>query len=130
MTPEELMEAAKKYGVANVLIDLGEVPCVRLPMSQKFLEQSIQELDLPVRAWNGLMRQGIVSVGKLVERLRQKEGISQVSQIGKKTVAAIKLQLTQAAYDELSIPERLEFWEYTLTHHYVNGKTEEDKPDG
>ena len=115
-TAEQLKEAADENGFIQVLSGMGAVPKVRIPMSNDFLDQPLDYLDLSTRAWNGLMRYGITNLRKLVERLSTPGAMDNIRNFGKKTAAEVKCKLTEAAYLLLTDQEKLEFWEYFRTN--------------
>ena len=111
-TAEQLKEAADENGFVAVLSGMGVTPHVRIPMSNDFLDQPLDYLDLSTRAWNGLMRYGITTLRKLVECLSTPGALGNIRNFGKKTAAEVKCKLTEAAYLLLTDREKLEFWEY------------------
>ena len=113
-TAEELYMAAEENGFMNVLTGMGVTPHVRLPIDKAFLEQPLEVLDLSLRAWNGLMRAGITDIQHLVDRLSWPNGLSNIRNFGKKSIAEVKSKLTELAYEQLTEPERISFWQYFI----------------
>ena len=62
------------------------------------------------------MRNGISTIGQLVKKLREKNAFQDTKNMGKKSIAEVKLKLTMLAYNELTQEERLEFWRYFLAN--------------
>lgn len=115
-TPDQMLEAVDEAGFVSVLTGMGAVPAVKLPMSKNFLDQDISVIDLSQRAWTGCMRNGINTIGQLVKKLREKNAFQDTKNMGKKSIAEVKLKLTMLAYNELTQEERLEFWRYFLAN--------------
>ncbi len=110
MTPEECKKRAEEAGVAAVLSEVGRNARVRLPMSSDFLALTIDELPLSVRSRNALMRCGLDTIGKLVAFIRENESLSNIRNLGKKSIYEVKTVLTEAAYGHLSEKEKVSFW--------------------
>ena len=115
-TPDQMLEAVDEAGFVSVLTGMGAIPAVKLPMSKNFLDQDISVIDLSQRAWAGCMRNGISTIGQLVKKLREKNAFQDTKNMGKKSIAEVKLKLTMLAYNELTQEERLEFWRYFLAN--------------
>ncbi len=114
MTPEVCMRTAEETGVSSVLQSLGGKNRVRLPMSNSFLALSVDDLPLSVRSRNALMRSGLSTVGKLVGYIRENESLSNIRNMGKKSIYEVTTVLTEAAYSQLSAREKLEFWAFLV----------------
>lgn len=115
-TPEDMLALSDKVGFVTVLSGMGVVPAVQLPMDNDFLDQPLEILDVSPRAWNALMRFGISSIRKLVEQIRSPSGLNNIRNLGEKSIAEVKLHLTEAAYFQLTDNERRTFWKYFLDH--------------
>lgn len=115
MTTEACIRMSKEAGVAATFHQLGRIPRVRLPLSGDFLSKSIEELPLSVRSRNALMRAGLYTVDKLTEFIQTNGGLSGIRNLGKVSIQEVKLTLTEAAYEQLTEREKIEFWEYALS---------------
>jgi len=78
----ELKILADKLGFATVFTSLGKNLRVRIPLSAKFCEQSIDELDLSVRSRNALMRSGANNVEKVVNTIMSESGLLNIRNLG------------------------------------------------
>lgn len=110
ITAEELMRAAEQYGFAELLSIMVRSCHMSLPIPQSMMEMSIEELNLSVRARNGLMRAKTDTVGRVVELIMSDRGLSSLRNIGRKTVAEIKLCIVSAAYERMDSEKRRAFW--------------------
>lgn len=117
--PQLLAKAADQFGVITVLALFGEGLRVRIPMSDAFWDASIDELNLQVRARNGLMRADADLVGKVAERIMSAEGIERVRNLGKKSVTEIKTALLAEGYERLSPAERVTFWRDVIAENDI-----------
>ena len=113
MTPEICLKKAEELGVSAVLQGIGGKVRVRLPMSNGFLAASIDDLPLSVRSRNALMRSGLDTIGKLVQYIRENDAMSNIRNLGKKSVHEVKTVLTEAVYHQLTEQEKLMFWVYS-----------------
>ena len=114
MTPEACMKKAEEAGVAAVLKSLGGQSRVRLPMSADFLALPVDDLPLSVRSRNALMRSDLTTVGKLVNYIKGNDSMSNIRNLGKKSIHEVKTVLTEAAYSQLTDSEKLAFWVFTF----------------
>ena len=114
MTPELCMKKAEKEGVSAVLQSMDRKVYVRLIMRKSFLDLPLDELPLSVRSRNALMRNGLNTIGRLVDYIEKNDSMSSIRNLGKKSICEVKSLLTEAAYDRLNEKEKLEFWQYTL----------------
>ena len=108
--PRELYDAADKYGIVSVLSMFGTDIRVHIPMTVTLWDTSIDELNLSVRARNGLMRAGTDTIGKVSELIMNDNGLNKVRNLGKKSVSEIKTALLVEGYNNLDPASRLEFW--------------------
>lgn len=74
-------------------------------------EIGIDELNLSVRASNGLMRAGIDTFGKLNEMMKTDRGIAGIRNLGAKSVKEINKAFLLFTYSQLSPAERAEYWQ-------------------
>lgn len=112
-TPEQMVEAASKKGFLSALTKIGTIPTVRLAMPTDFLEEPIDSIDLSLRAYNALRRNGITTIRDLIEAIRS-QNLKNMKNLGKKSAGEIKLSLTMSIYNSLSKDEKIQFWKYYL----------------
>ena len=117
---KNLCKAAEEYGIVYVLSLFGENLKVSLPMSNRFWESSVDELNLSVRSRNGLMRASADTVGKVSELIMAEGGLGKVRNLGKKSICEIKTALLAASYEQLTETERLAFWQDFLLKNDVS----------
>ena len=64
-----LFESAEKIGLISTLAPFGNDIKISIPLSQKFCDKSIDDMDLSVRASNGLKRSGAMTVRELTDTI-------------------------------------------------------------
>ena len=84
------------------------------PYKDRMHDVSIYELNLSVRASNGLMRAGIQTFGKLSELLDTERGIMSIRNLGAKSVKEIQEAFMVECYDRLLNYEKAAFWQDVL----------------
>lgn len=84
---------------------------VQIPYRRRMSEIGIDELNLSVRASNGLMRAGIDTFGKLNEMMKTDRGIAGIRNLGAKSVKEINKAFLLFTYSQLSPAERSEYWQ-------------------
>ncbi len=109
-TAQNLVNLAEKNGLVATLQKFGQNFNVSIPLSKSFCEMHIDNLDLSVRARNGLMRAGAMTVGSLSERIMSETGLQQIRNLGRKSIVEIKTVLLVTAYEKLSSSRKIEFW--------------------
>ena len=104
-----LRDAAHKNGVLETLQRFrGEaLP----PFKERMRETSIDELNLSVRASNGLKRAGIHTFGKLSDLMSCNDEIFQIRNLGAKSTKEIKQAFMSECYNRLIPYEKAEFWQ-------------------
>ena len=90
--------------------DFGNDIKISIPLSQKFCDKSIDDMDLSVRASNGLKRSGAMTVRELTDTIMSEKGLDTVRNLGKKSISEIKTKLLYLAYNELNDKEKQAFW--------------------
>ena len=108
----QLRDSAAKYGLTEVLQECSSVP--QAPCKERMRELAIYELNLSVRAGNGLMRAGIQTFGKLDELIRSESGIGSIRNLGAKSVKEIQEAFLAECYTRLLPYEKAEFWQEVL----------------
>lgn len=105
-----LFESAEKIGLISTLAPFGNDIKISIPLSQKFCDKSIDDMDLSVRASNGLKRSGAMTVRELTDTIMSEKGLDTVRNLGKKSISEIKTKLLFLAYNELNDKEKQAFW--------------------
>ena len=105
-----LFESAEKIGLISTLAPFGNDIKISIPLSQKFCDKSIDDMDLSVRASNGLKRSGAMTVRELTDTIMSEKGLDTVRNLGKKSISEIKTKLLFLAYNELCDKEKQVFW--------------------
>ena len=105
-----LFESAEKIGLISTLAPFGNDIKISIPLSQKFCDKSIDDMDLSVRASNGLKRSGAMTVRELTDTIMSEKGLNTVRNLGKKSISEIKTKLLYLAYNELNDKEKQAFW--------------------
>ena len=108
----QLRDSAAKYGLIEALREFPKVPHV--PCKERMRDLAIYELNLSVRASNGLMRGGIQTFGKLDELIRSEGGIGSIRNLGVKSVKEIREAFLAECYMRLLPYEKAAFWQEVL----------------
>ena len=74
----------------------------------------IYEMNLTVRASNGLMRAGVQTFGRLAQLIQSETGIMSVRNLGAKSVKEIQEAFLMECYARLLPYEKAEFWQEVL----------------
>lgn len=114
----KLKSAADKTGVVSVLALCGNNLKLRVPMTKAFWDSSIENLNLSVRAYNGLRRADADTIGKVSEIIMSEKGLSIVRNLGRKSVSEIKTALMATGYEQLNDCEKLDFWKYFVDNNF------------
>lgn len=72
---------------------------------------SVHELNLSVRASNGLMRSGATTLGKLMDLMESEHGLIGIRNLGVKSVREITRAFLCGTYERLTIGERAVYWQ-------------------
>ena len=113
----KLYNETEKVGLIPVLRQFGNGLRVRIPMSQSFWDSSIDELNLSVRARNGLMRARAATIGEVSELIMSEGGVEAVRNLGRKSIAEIKTTILVESYNRLGPKARLAFWEHFVENN-------------
>ena len=107
----KLRDEAGKYGIQYTLQANFPGKAVQIPYRQRMAGIGIEELNLSVRACNGLMRAGVNTLGKLNDAMKTERGIAGIRNLGAKSVKEISRAFLVFAYSQLSPVERAEYWQ-------------------
>lgn len=100
----------QKQGLVPALYNVfGKSLNLSLPLGEKFLQKSIDELDLSARSQNCLIRKNVRTIDDLAETIDNPDGLANMRGIGAKSVNEIKTKLMALAYDNMSKRQKLEF---------------------
>ena len=111
-----LREQADKIGVIATLQKLGIHEAI-VPYSTRLADLSIDEMSLTVRSSNGLKRANIHTFGSLKERLGIENGLSNIRNIGQKSLKEIKQLFFEECYQRLLPYEKAHYWQEVLDNH-------------
>lgn len=105
-----LRDQADRDGVLPVLQELG-VQGTHIPYSPRLSDVSIEELNLSVRAGNGLKRVNVWTFGQLMELIHSENGIMAVRNLGQKSAKEIRELFAGGCYLRMFPYERAQFWQ-------------------
>lgn len=83
-TVDMLYQNAENNGVLSSLEPFGKNVKITIPFTKTFCSKPIDELDLSVRARNGLMRAGVNTVEKLMHGITSEIGLQGIRNLGRK----------------------------------------------
>ena len=107
----KLRDEAGKHGIQYTLQANFPGKAVQIPYRQRMAGIGIEELNLSVRACNGLMRAGVNTLGKLNDAMKTERGIAGIRNLGAKSVKEINKAFLLFTYSQLSPAERAEYWQ-------------------
>lgn len=109
-----LYDAIEQHGLVQTLHSVfgGKLP-VSIPLSRAACETEVAEMELSVRAYNCLRRANITTVGELAD-LAMDGKLSQLRNMGAKTVREIQTKLLCFAYHTAPVTWKKEFLEYLV----------------
>lgn len=107
---EQLKAHAENEGASSVIKAAGVNINLEIPLYDDFLTLPIDELNLSVRARNGLMRAGLYDIRKLATALGSDEGIGLVRNLGIKSADEIKCRFLDEGYSRLNDEGKTSFW--------------------
>ena len=113
----QLRDKAGRYGVYSTLQQLIPGEQVIIPYKQRMSSLSIEEMNLSVRASNGLMRAGASTFGKLRELMHRETGLRGVRNLGAKSEKEITIAFISACYQQLNSTVKAVFWQKVLDQH-------------
>lgn len=108
-----LRDQAERNGILETLYNL-DVHDALVPYDSRLAGVSIDEMNLTVRASNGLRRANIHTLGKLKETLEIENGLSNIRNIGFKSIKEIKQQFFETCYEKLLPYEKAQYWQKVL----------------
>ena len=113
-----LREQAEKLGVLETVQSLGIHRAI-VPYSSRLADLSIDEMNLTVRSANGLKRANIHTFGSLREILEVENGLSNIRNIGLKSIREIKRLFFEECYARLLPYEKARYWQEVLDSQQI-----------
>jgi DNA-directed RNA polymerase alpha subunit len=97
-----LIEAEKEIGLVETLHQVfGKDIKVTLGFAPGTCHASVDELALSVRSWNALRRDGVFTIGDLIERLNEGD-LKKIRNLGDKSYREIQTKMLVFGFDRLS----------------------------
>ena len=108
-----LRDRADRDGIIETLKYLGLREAI-VPYTDRLADLSIDEMNLTVRARNGLMRANITTLGRLRDLLAKENGILSIRNLGQKSAREIKHAFFEECYARLQPHEKAQYWQEML----------------
>ena len=86
-----------------------------LPFKRRMSEVELYEMNLSVRASNGLMRAGAKTLGKVAELVALPSGLRSIRNLGTKSEKKILRSFVELCYEKLNYREKLELWHKAIS---------------
>lgn len=115
----ELRDMAVKDGVGETAQKNFPNSPVKIPYRRRMAGIGIDDLNLSVRASNGLMRAGVNTLGKLNAAMQTELGIGGIRNLGQKSVKEIGLAFLSLTYSLLSPYEKALYWQRLLDNAHA-----------
>ena len=109
-----LRELANRIGVFETVESEYKGYAPLIPYTSRMTDYGIEEMNLSVRASNGLMRAGLNTFGRLYAALTQEGGIFKVRNLGAKSEREIRMVFTEECYLQMLPYEKAEYWQKFL----------------
>ena len=117
----ELHRSANENGLLPTLYAVfGKSVKVIVPFSKKACDTEIDAIEFSVRALNALKRAGLFTIGDVIDSIAE-EKLSQIRNLGKKTVNEIRTQILTFGYDKLNEREKANFFYEILENNCKKG---------
>ena len=111
LNANELVKQSEQNGfIQTVYSEFGKTVDVSIPISEKDMNTDIADLNLSVRAFNGLKRRGVSTVRDLVEIIENGD-LPCVRNLGRLSVSEIKTLLLNYCFNQLTEGEKLLFFQ-------------------
>ena len=108
-----LREQADKIGILEMLRKLGIHEAI-VPYSSRLAGLSIDEMNLTVRSSNGLKRANIHTFSQLYDRMETENNLTNIRNIGQKSLKEIKQLFFSECYARLLPYEKARYWQEIL----------------
>ncbi len=111
LNAKDLVKLSEQNGfIQTVYSEFGKAVNVSIPISENDMDTDITELNLSVRAFNGLKRRGVSTVRDLVGIIENGELIC-VRNLGRLSVSQIKTLVLDYCYYQLNDGEKIVFFQ-------------------
>ena len=111
LNAKDLVKLSEQNGfIQTVYSEFGKAVNVSIPISENDMNTDITELNLSVRAFNGLKRRGVSTVRDLVGIIENGE-LSCVRNLGRLSVSQIKTLVLDYCYYQLNDGEKIVFFQ-------------------
>lgn len=111
LNAKDLVKLSEQNGfIQTVYSEFGKAVNVSIPISENDMDTDIMELNLSVRAFNGLKRRGVSTVRDLVGIIENGE-LSCVRNLGRLSVSQIKTLVLDYCYYQLNDGEKIVFFQ-------------------
>lgn len=111
LNANDLVKLSEQNGfIQTVYSEFGKAINVSIPISEKDMDTDITELNLSVRAFNGLKRRGVSTVRDLVGIIENGELIC-VRNLGRLSISQIKTIVLDYCYSQLTDGEKIVFFQ-------------------
>ena len=108
---KELVKMSDEFGfIQTVYSVFGKTVNVSLPISTCAMDTDIMELNLSVRAFNGLKRRGVSTIRDLVDIIENGE-LNCVRNLGRISITEIKTTILDYCYNQQNEYEKLSFFQ-------------------
>ena len=112
-----LRDQSDRIGILATLQKLGIYEAI-VPYSTRLSDLSIDEMNLTVRSSNGLKRANIHTFSSLKDVLGTENGLSNIRNIGIKSIKEIKQFFFEECYTRLLPYEKAQYWQEVLDNHH------------
>ena len=111
LSAKELVRMSEDFGfIQTVYSVFGKSVNVSLPISTCAMDTDIMELNLSVRAFNGLKRRGVSTIRDLVDIIENGELIC-VRNLGRISISEIKTIVLDHRYNQLTDNKKIIFFQ-------------------
>ena len=111
LSAKDLVKLSEQNGfIQTVYSEFGKAVNVSIPISENDMDTDITELNLSVRAFNGLKRRGVSTVRDLVGIIENGE-LPCVRNLGRLSVSQIKTLVLDYYYNQLTDGEKIVFFQ-------------------
>ncbi len=111
LNAKDLVKLSEQNGfIQTVYYEFGKAVNVSIPISENDMDTDITELNLSVRAFNGLKRRGVSTVRDLVGIIENGE-LPCVRNLGRLSVSQIKTLVLDYCYYQLNNGEKIVFFQ-------------------
>ena len=113
----EIYRLAERHGVNQAVYSVfGNTVNVSVPISKKDMDTDISQLNLSVRAYNGLKRNGVSTIRDLVKIIETGE-LNYVRNLGRISVSQIETTLMDYCYNQLDDKGKISFFQTIINNN-------------